>query len=109
MSHELLLSKLSNLGFSKNTVDWFSNYLSDRTQSVIVGNKTSSAEAVKTGVPPGSVLGPLLFLIYMNDIRSHILYAKRLIFADGLQIYLQVPKKDYNLGKSLLQSDLKGI
>ena len=45
----------------------------------------------------------------MNDIRSHILYAKRLIFADDLPIYLQVPKKDYNLGISLLQSDLKGI
>ena len=109
VSHELLLSKLSSLGFSKDTVDWFSSYLSDRTQSVIVGEKISLAEAVKSGVSLGSLLGPLLFLIYMNDIGSHILYAKRLVFADDLQIYLQVPKKDYNLGISLLQSALRGI
>ena len=56
-----------------------------------------------------TVLGPLLFLIYMNDIGSHILYAKRLLFADDLQIYLQIPKKDYNLGISLLQNDLRNI
>ena len=109
VSHKLLLSKLLNHGLSKDTVDWFSSYLSDRTQSVILGNKISSAESVKSGVPQGSVLGPLLFLIYMNDISSHILYAKRLLFADDLQIYLQIPKKDYNLGISLLQNDLKNI
>ena len=98
VSHELLLAKLTSIGLSKNTVDWFTSYLSNRTQSVIVEDKPSSAEPVKSCVPQGSVMGPLLFLIYMNDISSHISYAKRLLFADDLQIYIQIPKKDYNLG-----------
>ena len=109
VSHELLLSKLTSIGLSKNTVDWFSSYLSNRTQSVIVGNKSSSSETVKSSVPQGSVLGPLLFLIYMNDIGSHIFYSKRLLFADDLQIYIQIPNKDYNSGISLLQNDLRNI
>ena len=74
-----------------------------------MGNKSSSAESVKSGILQGSVLGPLLFLIYMDDIGSHIFYAKKLLFADDLQIYIQIPKKDYNLGISLLQSDLRNI
>ena len=107
--HEILLNKLSLLGFSENAIGWFTDYLSDRTQSVIYEDKVSAIKKVISGVPQGSVLGPLLFLFYLNDIGTKITYSKRLLYADDLQKYIQVPYKDFNLGISFLQSDLKEI
>ena len=109
VSHEILLDKLKAIGFSPQALGWFTEYLSDRTQSVILENKSSSSLKVISGVPQGSVLGPLLFLIYINDLGGKISYSKRLMFADDLQIYLQVPYKDLNLGVTLLQNDLHEI
>ena len=109
VSHAILLYKLKVIGFSPQVIGWFSEYLSKRTQSVILENNSSCTLKIFNWVPQGSVLGPLLFLIYMNELGRKISYSKRLMFADDLQIYLQVPYKDLNLGVFLLQNDLLEI
>ena len=67
MDHPLLLKKLELLGFDQATVTWFWKYLTGRSQCVVDG-KFCELEAVHCGVPQGSVLGPLLYILFVNDL-----------------------------------------
>lgn len=105
VSHSLLMHKLRALRIDNNVLIWIEEYLSDRKQCVVVGGKKSGTEAVMSGVPQGSVLGPLLFLVYINDIVTTTSSCIRL-FADDCVIYRTV--SDFN-DVSTLQKDLNNI
>jgi hypothetical protein len=85
VDHSILIMKLSASGLGKNIVRWFSSYLSDRQQLVDISGTFSSTATVTCGVPQGSILGPLLFLIYVNDM-SALIKNKLLLYADDSAI-----------------------
>jgi hypothetical protein len=76
-----LISKLSQIGVDGTLLNLFTSHLNDRKQSVVVDGKKSSLLDIKAGVPQGSRLGPLLFIIYINDI-VHDIESEIMIFAD---------------------------
>ena len=87
--HKGLLFKLKSAGVSGLLLTWFSDYLNDRKQRVVLPGASSSWTSVKAGVPQGSILGPLLFLLYINDIVEDINSSIRL-FADDTSLYIIV-------------------
>ena len=84
--HAILLHKLEQHEISGDFLRWISSYLSNRTQSVVLYSVTSTAKSTSAGVPQGSVLGPLLFLMYVNDIFENLLSLTRL-FADDSSLF----------------------
>ena len=66
VNHQILISKLKHYGLKDPAISWFSSYLSNRSQKVNLNGQTSDSRSVSCGVPQGSILGPLLFLIYIN-------------------------------------------
>ena len=87
---KILLFKLAKFGFSRKLVKWFHEYLTSRTQFVGIGEKKSRTFAATSGVPAGSILGPSLFIIYINDIVDHVTDAIVLLFADDLKLLLKI-------------------
>ena len=85
VSHRLLLHKLRHFGIDGNTHKWVTAFLTDRTFSVKVGDSNSSLNPVSSGVPQGSVLGPLLFLLFINDLAI-ITRSPCFIFADDVKV-----------------------
>ena len=107
VDHEILLSKLSYYGVRGITNLWFKSYLSDRRQYVSINGYTSNYSFVKHGVPQGSVLGPLLFLIYINDLNNAIKFCKVHHFADDTNL-LHFNKSVNKLNK-LVILDMKNL
>jgi hypothetical protein len=103
--HQRLLLKLSYYGIRNQTLRWISAFLSNRTQKVQVNGSHSSEAAVTSGVPQGTVLGPALFLLYINDISSTINSNMRL-FADDSIIYRDINSPDDH---AILQDDLEKL
>ena len=87
--HRGLIHKLQDIGCSKSLIKWFASYLTNRRQRVVMNGQASEWSYVKAGVPQGSILGPLLFLIYINDIVNEIQASVRL-FADDTSLYIIV-------------------
>lgn len=92
VNHSILLMKLKATGLSELSVQWFSSYLSDRCQLVELSGVRSSTAKVTCGVPQGSILGPLLFLIYVNDMSAAI-KNKLLLYADDSAILVSAKNK----------------
>ena len=87
--HKGLLHKLQSAGITESLYSWFKSYLSNRRQRVVLPGVESDWAAIDSGVPQGSILGPLLFLIFINDITSEINSSIRL-FADDTSLYVIV-------------------
>ena len=86
VNHEILIQKLNHYGVRGTVNKWFLSYLSNRSQSVSILGFESDILTIKHGVPQGSVLGPLLFLIYINDLNAAIKYSKVYHFADDTNL-----------------------
>ena len=87
VNHEILLDKLQYYGIRGTALKWFQSYLKDRMQCTEIGNTQSNLEYVKCGVPQGSILGPLLFLLYINDIVFSSEVFKFTLFADDTSLF----------------------
>ena len=103
--HLRLLSKLTSYGITGNTQNWIKSFLSNRKQRVSVNGALSDITDVTSGVPQGSVLGPVLFLLYINDINGNIKSSIRL-FADDSIIYRKISSKTDH---EILQTDLSQL
>ena len=88
LNHEILLFKLDKYGIRGLEFEWFTSYLDCRKQLVSVNNNQSKLQSLTTGVPQGSNLGPLLFLIYINDITSYLPGCSANLYADDILIYI---------------------
>ena len=91
--HNKLCLKLDNIGVRGNLLTWTRAFLSGRQQRVVVDGQHSEWSSVTSGVPQGSILGPLLFLVYVNDIGDGLSSSCRM-FADDCTLYRKVKNKD---------------
>ena len=104
--HKGLLLKLKSVGLTGPLLEWFQNYLCGRKQRVVLPGGASDWVNITAGVPQGSILGPLLFLIYINDIVKDIQSTIRL-FADDTSLYIIVDSPDN--ASNTLNQDLAKI
>ena len=88
VDHEILLRKLEHYGIRGIALKWMESYLSGRKQYVTVNGHNSAIRDMKHGVPQGSILGPLLFIIYINDIPETATFAKFIMYADDANIII---------------------
>ena len=103
--HEHLILKLQYYGIRGNTLDWISSFLSNRTQRVVRGGFASDPVDTLSGVPQGTLLGSLLFLVYINDITDYV-SSSCWLFADDCILYRQINSPT---DAAILQNDLKGL
>ena len=106
VDHEILLQKMKNLGISGKLFNWLSNFLSNRQQVVVLDGVFSYIAAVISGVPQGTVLGPILFLIFINDIKSCVNHSVISCFADDTRVSKAISTEADSL---LLQEDLNSL
>jgi hypothetical protein len=105
--HEGLIYKLKGHGIKGTLLRWLQSYLADRQQRVIINGAKSEWGSIKAGVPQGSVLGPLLFLIFINDITYVIRHCKIRLFADDTCLYIEVDDPD--TAADAINNDLESI
>ena len=106
VSHDRLLYKLDCAGIDPQTSAWVKSFLSSRTQKVVIDGEESDAVSVTSGVPQGSVLGPILFLVYIDDMPKYTQHSRIRLFADDTIVYLTVTNMD---DCQKLQDDLKRL
>ena len=88
VEHKILLEKLEHYGIRGHALKWLESYLSNRKQFVSINGSESSMQIMEHGIPQGSILGPLLFIIYINDIPEIAHFAKFILYADDANIIL---------------------
>ncbi|KAL0883331.1 hypothetical protein ABMA27_016821 [Loxostege sticticalis] len=110
----LLLSKMRYYGVEDGAIKWFHSYLTNRSQFVEIRSADgtpvqSRAQAVTRGVPQGSILGPILYILYGADIVKNIKHCSYHLYADDLQLYISFEPDDYDLAVRKVNSDLQSI
>ena len=107
IDHSILKTKIAHVGIIGHAWHWFDNYLSGRTQSVCVNGTTSEPMDLNSGVPQGSVLGPLLFLIFINDLPNWVKQSKVVLYADDTALFFS--NKDVKTIELALQEELNSL
>ena len=103
--HRRLLFKIDHYGIRGSTHKWISSWLSERSQNVVLDGQASDPVPVLSGVPQGSVIGPVLFLIFINDLPDNIRSSVRL-FADDCVLYRNIKSP---IDCQILQDDLNSL
>ena len=93
VNHRILIEKMQRYGIRGHILDWFKNYLNNRKQFTHINHTNSDLNSISCGVPQGSILGPLLFILYINDISniSHLMHT--ILFADDASILIKSDTK----------------
>lgn len=109
LDHALLLSKLQYYGFDPISINFFESYLGNRRQQVVIDNTYSEIALVTSGVPQGSVLGPILFLIYTADIFNVVKYSEIQAFADDTQLSFSFKPHLVDIACTRINHDLESL
>ena len=109
IDHLLLLAKLRTLGVFETSLEWFRSYLLERKQYVRMGQEVSSLRSIDHGVPQGSILGPALFNIYINDLPTVPEIGSLESYVDDSKLFLSFPVKDADVVALQITEDLKKI
>ena len=106
VNHKLLIKKLNEYGITGSLLKWFESYLDKRTQYVKINDIESKEIKYISGVPQGSKLGPLLYIIYVNDLKNCIHNSKFLLYIDDLKLFKEI---ENNADKCLFIEDIERI
>ena len=109
INHNMLLVKLQDVGASPSAIQWFRSYLTSRYQVVTIGTAVSDRLQVVNGVPQRSILGPLLFSIYMNDLPSIPRYCSVQCYVDDTKLLLSFQRQDQSQVVTEINRDLARI
>jgi hypothetical protein len=107
IDHTILLYKLEQYGITGTELEWFRSYLHNRSQVVILNNTISKKKFMNIGVPQGTILGPILFLLYVNDLSNVVRNASINIYADDVAIYSS--HSDLNILQNSMQNILNDV
>lgn len=109
LNHNILLNRLKTLNFNEKIINWFDSYLSGRQQKTFINNVYSDLKPISTGVPQGSIMGPFLFIIYVNGLTSIAQTAHSIMYADDTVIYTAISKRPTLTEIEAYQLDLNNI
>ena len=110
VNYQVLISKLSTLGFSKPFLRWLNSYLSDRSHFVQIDDRTSEAVSVRFGVPQGSILGPMLFNLHVSDLQDHLPSSiGSFQYADDTTLYSSCPAPELQTCAQELKPTLNSV
>ena len=107
LDHQILFTKLEHYGIRDVALQWIKSYFSCRRQFVQIDQTCSSTQTIKCGVPQGSILGPLFFILYINDLPRASKLTEPLLFADDTSIFFSHSNPDYL--ETVLNNELLNI